>query len=137
MKSSIGGFALTLLIASTVGAAAQDLPVGDPVAGKRVFGKCAGCHYYNKEKKKLGPHLVGIFDRKIGSIEKFKYSKPFKKIAEDGMVWDEKTLDEYFKDPVAFTKKYGGRRGNMMLKLKDPQDRADVIAFLKDKAKLK
>ncbi len=133
MRTIIGGLVLaTLLVGPPFAARAAE---GDAKAGKKVFGRCAACHYYNKDKKKLGPHLIGIIGRKLGSIEKFKYSKAFKKIAEGDVVWDEKLLDEYLTNPLKFTKSRAGKNGNMRLKLKDEQDRADVIAFLKENAK--
>ena len=135
MKAITGLLTAAMLIGSAFGVAAEDSTPGDAAAGKKVFRKCAACHFYNKDRKKLGPHLIEIVGRKIGSVENFKYSKSFKAIAEGDLVWDETLLDEYLSDPRAFTEKYGTGRGNMVLKLKDAQDRADVIAFLKEEAK--
>ena len=37
---------------------------------------CASCHDFNMPiKNKIGPSLANIFDRKIGSISDYKYSK--------------------------------------------------------------
>ena len=135
MKAITGLLTAAMLIGAAFGVAAQDSASGDATAGKKVFRKCAACHYYNKDRKKVGPHLIGIVGRKIGSIEGFKYSKSFAAIAEGDLVWNETLLDEYLIDPGAFNKKYGTGGGSMRLKLKDTQDRADVIAFLKEEAK--
>lgn len=135
MKIVAYGLAAAVLMGSAFGAFAQGA-TGDAAAGKKVFRKCAACHFHNKEKKKTGPHLIEIVGRAIGSVENFKYSKSFNKIAERNLVWDEALLDEYLTDPAAFTKKYGKGRGNMVLKLKTAQNRADVIAFLKEEAKI-
>ena len=101
-------------------------------AGEAVFKKCKACHLYNKEKNRVGPHLVGIVGRKAGAIEGYKYSKSLKKMAEEGgLVWDDANLDKYLESPRKFIK-----RGKMAFAgLKKPEDRANVIAFLKDKAK--
>ena len=71
----------------------------DAVAGKKVYKKCAACHVVNKEKNKVGPHLVGLFGRKAGSVEGYRYSKAFKQANADGLVWNAKTLDEFLEKP--------------------------------------
>ena len=45
--------------------------------GKKIFNKCKACHFIDKEKNKVGPHLVKIFGRKAAVIEGFKYSNAF------------------------------------------------------------
>ena len=106
---------------------------GDVAAGKSVFKRCAACHFYNKEKKKSGPHLVGIVGRAAGSIEGHKYSKGMKKAAEGGLVWTEENLDKYLAAPRKFIK-----GGNMAFAgLKKEADRKNIIAFLKAEAKKK
>ena len=131
MKTLVRGAAIAVYATLTsVSAIAQE---GDAAAGKNVFKKCAACHFYNKEKNRVGPHLVGIFDRKAGAVDKFKYSKALKKLAEGGLIWDEGNLDKYLEAPRKFIK-----RGKMAFAgLKKPKDRADVIAFLKSEAKKK
>ena len=47
-----------------------------------------------------------------------------------GIVWDEETLDKWLTDPQAFVP-----GAKMFYHLDNPQDRADVIAFLKERAK--
>lgn len=71
----------------------------DAAAGKKVYKKCAACHVVNKEKNKVGPHLVDLFGRKAGSVEGYRYSKAFKKANEEGLVWNAKTLDEFMTKP--------------------------------------
>jgi cytochrome c len=48
---------------------------GDAVAGAKVFKKCAACHVATEAKNRVGPHLVGIIDRPVASVEDYKYSK--------------------------------------------------------------
>ena len=100
---------------------------GDAKAGKKVYKKCRACHVADKEKNKLGPHLVGIVGRKAGIIEKFKYSKALlKKAKEEELVWTPENLDKYLEAPKKFIK-----RGRMAFAgLRDPRDRADIIAYL-------
>lgn len=95
----------------------------DAEKGKKVFNKCKACHFVDKEKNKVGPHLVGIFGRPAGSVEGFKYSDPMKAL---GISWDEASMDEYLTDPKAMVP-----NGKMaFVGLKKEEDRADVIAYL-------
>ena len=114
--------AVFLVLAAAAPAAAE----GDAARGKRVFNKCKACHLLEDTgKKKIGPHLAGIFGRKAGSIAGFRYSKAMKKA---DIVWDEKTLDSYIAKPRKFLK------GNKMAfaGVRKAKDRADVIAYLKE-----
>lgn len=129
MKGKILVAALTALVASHGTAVAE----GDAKKGKRVFKRCIACHVVDKEKNKVGPHLVGIVGRKAAAAEKFKYSKAMKAKGEEGMVWDEANIDAYLEKPRTFIPK------NKMafVGLKKAADRANVIAYLKEAAKKK
>ncbi|MDH3662638.1 MAG: cytochrome c family protein [Alphaproteobacteria bacterium] len=100
---------------------------GDAAAGEKVFKKCKACHIIDKEKNRLGPHLIGIFGREAGSVDGFKYSKA---MMESGVTWDETTLDEYLADP----KGYIPKNKMAFVGLKKEDDRANVIAYLKEAA---
>ena len=39
--------------------------------GKEVFRKCKACHEVEKEKNKVGPHLINLFGRTAGELEGF------------------------------------------------------------------
>lgn len=95
--------------------------------GKKVFNKCKACHAIKKPKKKVGPHLVGIFGREAGTTKGFKYSKAMKA---SKVVWDDASLDKYLTKPKKFMK------GTKMAfpGLKKPADRANVIAYMKSVA---
>ncbi|MGI9506597.1 MAG: c-type cytochrome [Geminicoccaceae bacterium] len=98
---------------------------GDAAAGEKVFKKCKACHVIDKEKNRLGPHLIGIVGRTAASVEGFKYSKAMQAA---GLTWDEATLDQYLADPKGFVPK------NKMAfpGLKKEEDRTNVIAYLKE-----
>lgn len=115
-------FAVTLGVAFIF--AAPTFAAGDVAKGKRVYNKCKACHEVQKEKNKVGPHLVELFGRKAGTVTKFKYSKAMKN---SGIVWDEKTLDAYLKKPRAYVK--GTRMA--FAGLKKAIDRENLIAYLK------
>ncbi len=104
---------------------------GDAVKGKKVFKKCKACHVADKEKNKVGPHLVGLFGRAAGSVEGYKYSKAMKAKAAEIGNWDEEHVMAYIANP----KKYLGGKSKMTFKLKKEQQRKDVVAYLKSLAK--
>lgn len=122
MKKAVGilGFTAALTMAMPLA-----LAEGDAAAGEKVFKKCKACHVIDKEKNRLGPHLIGIFGRSAGSVDGFKYSKA---MMEAGLTWDEATLDQYLADPKGFVPK------NKMAfpGLKKEEDRNNVIAYLKE-----
>jgi cytochrome c len=97
---------------------------GDPAKGETIFKRCAACHVVNKEQNRVGPHLVGLIGRKAGSVEGFKYSDAMKNA---GITWNDAELDKYLENPKADIP------GNKMAfpGLKKPEERADVIAYLK------
>jgi len=122
--------ALFLAALATLALSGSAFADGDPAKGKRVFVKCKACHVLDKEKNKVGPHLVGIIGRPVASVEGFKYSKgadSMMAFAEGGKVWDEATLTEYLKKPKALVKKtkmaFPG--------IKQDEQIVDLIAYMK------
>ena len=105
---------------------AGELPAGDPVRGETIYHKCQGCH--SIDRNRIGPKHMRLFGRQAGSLPDFDYSEAMKN---SGIVWNEQTLDTFLADPrgtVPGTKMtYAG--------IKDPQDRADLIAYLKEATK--
>jgi len=130
MKLKLVLAGLMIAAASTFANAASHAE-GDAVKGAKVFKKCKACHVADKEKNKVGPHLVGIIGRKAGGVEGYKYSKGMKAKAEEIGMWDEAKIFEYIANP----KKYLGARSKMTFKLKKEKQRKDVIAYLKSLAK--
>ncbi|MFK7944635.1 MAG: cytochrome c family protein, partial [Paracoccaceae bacterium] len=60
--------------AETEVAAAGAYPAGDAKAGAKVFRKCRACHKMEDGKNGVGPHLWGVINRDIASVEGFGYS---------------------------------------------------------------
>jgi cytochrome c2 len=86
-----------MFLCTSVGA---EQKIGDPSAGERVFKKCKSCHMVGDgAKNKSGPSLNGVFGSKIGSVDKFKYSKAFKDYSEKNIIWDSETLDLFLTKP--------------------------------------
>jgi cytochrome c len=73
-----------------------------------------------------GPSLAEIWNRKSGSLPSFPRYSPALKAA--GIIWNDDTLEEWIKDPQHFIP------GNTMTfpGIKSAQQRADLLAFLKD-----
>ena len=96
----------------------------DATLGKGLFQECAACHSTKSGEVILGPSLAGVYGRKAGSVEGFRYTNALKK---SGVVWGEETLDVYIADPQAAIP--GGRMPySGMAK---PEDRKNLIAFLR------
>ncbi len=117
-------FGLAALSLSTIAAFAE----GDPVAGEKVFKKCAACHVVDSDAKKVGPSLQGVIGSTAGTVEGFKYSKVMVEAGEGGLIWDDETIGAYLADPKGYLK------GNKMsfAGLKKQQEIDDVIAYLKE-----
>ncbi|XP_060086049.1 cytochrome c, testis-specific-like [Ylistrum balloti] len=105
----------------------QKVGAGNAEKGKKIFmQKCAYCHTLEEDAgNKTGPNLHGLFGRQTGSAKGYSYSPSnmYK-----GMIWNEHTLFMYLEDPIKFMP---GTKMNFS-GLKSPQDRNDIIAFLKD-----
>lgn len=116
------GFAVLVMLAWAGAATAQS---GDEAKGERAFNQhCKTCHTVEKGGKSgVGPNLAGVFGRKAGTVDGFKFSEA---MTGSGIVWDEKALAEYLKDPK------GRIPGNKMvfvgIKRQDQLD--DLIAYL-------
>ena len=63
----------------------QLLEKADLEKGKSFVNKnCASCHDLNMPiKNKIGPSLANIFNRKIGSLSDYKYSKTLKNMEQE------------------------------------------------------
>lgn len=101
------------------------LTVGDSKAGEAIYSRCLGCH--SLEYNRTGPKHCGLLGRRAGNAPDYEYSPAMKR---SKLVWNEKTLDRFLADPLTTvpgtTMTYAG--------VPDPQDRADLIAYLKRQA---
>ncbi len=120
-------FKFVIAVAAALGAMSTGaFAEGDATKGEKVFKKCKACHAADKEKNKVGPHLVGIIGRKAASVDGYKYGKGITDAAEKIGEWDEAKLVEYLADP----KGYIGGKSKMTFKLKKEDQRMDVAAYL-------
>jgi cytochrome c len=101
---------------------APALAAGDSVHGQMLYqSMCMACH--SIEYNGVGPAHMGVFNRKAGSAPDYTYSPAVKA---SKVIWNEKTLDKWLTNPEQFIP--GQKMGFMV---SSPQDRADLIAYLK------
>jgi cytochrome c len=119
-------FAIIIAAAGLAGAAHAQTP-GDPARGEQVFKKCAICHQVGPTAKNMvGPVLNGVAGVKPAQKQGYQYSPAMVKFAETA-TWDDATLDKYLENPKGPVP--GGKMA--FVGLKNPQERADVIAYMK------
>jgi cytochrome c len=109
------------------GAAAEkpiDFSVADPTKGEQVFKKCAACHNADKGgANALGPNLWGVLGEPIGKGKGFAFTDA---LSGKGGNWDFANLSDWLANP----KKFAPGTKMTFAGLSNPEDRANVIAFL-------
>ncbi|RXT48878.1 c-type cytochrome [Bradyrhizobium betae] len=98
---------------------------GNVARGQTLYKGCADCHSINENA--VGPMHKGVVGRKAGSVPGYDYSPDLKS---SGIVWTEDNLDKWLAGPQAMV-----AETKMFFDVPDPQDRADIIAYLKEKAR--
>ncbi|WP_431860361.1 c-type cytochrome [Azospirillum sp.] len=119
--------ALAVGMVMASGTAAADPPgAGDPAAGQALFRACAVCHTLTPDGgRRAGPTLWGLFGRKAGSVEGYRYSASLR---DSGIVWTEDTVSRLFEvGPDTLTP--GSKMP--MQRIDDARQRADLIAYLR------
>lgn len=127
MSETVVGVLGTIAIAAIAVSAAHSA-TGDPGHGAQIYQRCQLCH--SIEHDLVGPRHIGLFGRKAGSIAGYPYSTAMKN---SGITWSEDTLNQFLSGPQAFVP---GTRMTFT-GLPNEQDRADVIAYLKEATKPK
>ncbi|MBB5686592.1 c-type cytochrome [Sphingobium boeckii] len=97
---------------------------GDAAKGEKLFMQCKACHAIEPGKNIIGPSLHGVVGRTAGQVPGFNYS-PANKAS--GEVWSEDHLYAFIEAPQ---KVIPGTR-MAYFGMRKPQDRADLIAYLK------
>ena len=112
------------------GGAAAEQPIeaylakADPAKGQQVFNKCMACHNADKGgANQMGPNLWDVIGEPIGQGKGFAFSPA---LSSKGGTWTWDNLSQWLTSPRAFAP------GTKMTfaGLSNPQDRANVIAFL-------
>ena len=117
--------AMILAIAAVTAYSLPSFAAGDAEHGERVYRQCMACH--TLDKNAIGPKHRDVFGRKAGSVADFDYSAALKG---SNIAWDEATLHAWLANPQVFVP-----GSKMFFSVGNVQDRADVIAYLKDKAR--
>jgi cytochrome c len=112
-------YPVIVLLSASLAAA---VPAGDPERGAEIYERCQACHALDRNR--TGPKHCGLIGRPAGTAPGFHgYSVALK---DSGIVWDHSSLDRFLADPLGTVP--GTRMG--YAGVKDPQERADLIAFL-------
>ncbi|MFT4517858.1 MAG: cytochrome c [Halioglobus sp.] len=114
------------LLGFSTASVAQGLPIaGDVERGRLAFGPCRTCHYAESYMgHNNGPNLSRIFGKVAGKQEGFEYYSAMFKAAQ--FVWTPQLMFAWLEDPLAMFPD----SSMMSFGVKDPQRRADLIAFL-------
>ena len=112
------------------GAAEAEKPIAfylasaDPAAGEQVFKKCTACHNADKGgANALGPNLWGVLGEPVGKGKGFAFSPALSGV---GGSWNWDNMNAWLASP----KKFAPGTKMTFAGLSNPQDRANVIAFL-------
>jgi cytochrome c2 len=66
-------------------------------AQPQAFTPCIACHGESAgAAAELGPNLAGVFGRKAGTRDDFRYSRA---MLRSGIVWNEQNLDAFLRAP--------------------------------------
>jgi cytochrome c len=106
---------------------AERLAKADPAKGEADTKKlgCIACHTFNDGGKAgIGPNLYGVVGAPHGHMEGFNYSSAIK--SKQGP-WTFEELDQWLTKPSAYAP---GTRMTFM-GVKNPQERADIIDYLR------
>ena len=125
------GYPIAGVIEEGAGAVVAEKPIAfylassDPAKGEQVFKKCAACHNADKGgANALGPNLWAVLGEPVGKgANGFAFSEA---LAGKGGNWDWESLSTWLANP----KKFAPGTKMTFAGLSNPEDRANIIAFL-------
>ncbi|MFL9840289.1 cytochrome c family protein [Sphingomonas sp. ST-64] len=110
--------------AAAVEPIANRLAAADVAKGQASFAKCAACHTITQGGANgVGPNLWAALGKPHGHVAGFAYSDALKSVPGN---WDFAAMDEWLASP----RKYAPGTKMTFAGLSDPQERANVIAYL-------
>ena len=100
------------------------LAAANPKRGQLLFLVCKACHDVEAGlPHKVGPNLHGVFGRKAGTAEGFRYTTA---LAGAEITWSAATMDTFLKQPGAMVP----GNGMAFAGIANDADRASLIAWL-------
>ena len=136
-KVAKSGYKVDVVEETAGGPAAPEVPpdwgtvlkTADVAAGQATFAKCQSCNNADSGGPNgTGPNLWGVVGRPPGSHPGFAYSDGMKGFAGKQPIWDYEHIYQFVKNPQAYI---SGTKMSFV-GLKQPQDRINVIAFLRE-----
>ena len=136
-KVAKSGYKVDVVEETAGGPAAPEVPpdwgtvlkTADVAAGQATFAKCQSCHNADSGGPNgTGPNIWGVVGRPPGSHPGFAYSDGMKGFAGKQPIWDYEHIYQFVKNPQAYI---SGTKMSFV-GLKQPQDRINVIAFLRE-----
>jgi cytochrome c len=125
MRILYSGLLVLVALGVLMSDAAAQSAAGSAARGAAAFGQCSACHSVAPGVQLTGPSLAHIWGRRAGTVDGFtRYSEPLRRAT---IVWDESSLERWLADPQALVP------ANLMTfpGVKDAQQRADLVAYLK------
>ena len=124
------GYPIEGVVVEGEGGAEAEKPIAfylasaDAAAGEQVFKKCTACHNADPGgANALGPALYGVMGNPVGGHAGFAFSPALKG---KGGSWDWDSMSAWLSSP----KKFAPGTKMTFAGLSNPQDRANVMAFL-------
>ena len=128
------GYPIEGVVVEGEGSAEAEKPIAfylasaDPAAGEQVFKKCTACHNADKGgANALGPNLWGVMGEPVGKGHGYPFSPA---LAGVGGTWNWDTMSAWLASP----KKFAPGTKMTFAGLSNPQERANVIAFLNSRS---
>lgn len=126
IASSRAAFAALATVLSTIAfAGCPANAAGDARRGEVLYKDCQACH--SIEKNDIGPMHKGVVGRTSGTVAGYDYSPALRSAK---ITWTEDNLDKWLANPQEFIPE-----NKMFYEVENPQDRADLIAFLRERAR--
>ena len=124
------GYPIEGVVVEGEGGAEAEKPIAfylasaDAAAGEQVFKKCTACHNADQGgANALGPALYGVMGNPVAAHPGFAFSDALKS---KGGNWDWDTMSAWLASP----KKFAPGTKMTFAGISNPQDRANVMAFL-------
>ena len=96
---------------------------GDAKAGQSLFqNRCVACHSAQPTRKPA-PLLAEVYGRRAGTVPNYTYSAALRSAS---VIWTARTLDRWLIDPPTLIPGV-----NMQARVTGPQERQNIIAYLK------